>query len=322
MTTRRTSRRLRLAACTLAAGALAAGLPATRAGAQPARTDSGAIATFAREWSTGLGAPRCTEGAILEGRAAQCTWGPAQALAAPWLEYTPANVPGAPAAVMWHRLATDPAHAQRMIDSLDAALVARGAVRRACGTGTVPAGRVTGTVWERDALAVHVSRIDEPGGTARVLVAASDQPTVLSLDVTCPRPGAAAARRDTTRVRVLASGGIVFRPDSVRSVRSIAFAGDSAPAIVHYRTGRPIADSADARRTLARRLARPRSLDGDPIVQAAAGRDGRGPDVRRLVVRPCYVDVCPPTEGDRISLAEPGDFVFVRQPDRSWVPGR
>lgn len=295
--------------------AVAACALATTAGAQQASAGTATIDTLAREWSRGLGAPRCVDENLLAGRTAQCTWGPAQSRVAPWVQYTPSAMRGAPAVVTWNRLASNPAHAQRMLDSLDAALVARGATRRSCGTGDVPAGTVTGTLWESPTLTVIANRMDEPSGTARTYVVASDQASVMSLDVLCPRPGAAPPVRDTTRVRVLDAGGTVFRADSVRLVQSVALGGDSAIAIVHYRVGRPAADSTDVRRALARTLGRPGSLDRDPAFQAAVGGVGR---VRRLVVRPCYTDACPPTGGNRFSFREAGDLRFARWADGSW----
>lgn len=299
--------------------AVAACAVAATAEAQPTRADTGVIATFAREWSTGLGAPRCETKPARRGGGRECTWGRAQSLTAPWLQWTPAEVRGAPAGLMWHRLATDPAHAQRVIDSLDAALVARGAARRACGTGDVPAGRVTGTAWEGDALAVYASRTDEPAGTARVLVAASDQPDAMPLDVLCPRPGAAAPPTDTTRVHVTDPDALVFHPASVVRVVTVMHAGDSALTIVEHRTGRPIADSAEVRRALVAALARPAILDDEPWLWSGAGPAA---DVRRIVVRPCWTDVCPRLEQERTMAIQPGDLVFVRQADRSWRPAR
>lgn len=303
-----------LAACAGATAAAAQATSTPRAGAAAA-----AIDTLAREWSTGLGTPRCERQADWKGGGMQCTWGRAPANDAPWVQHTPAEVRGAPAVVMWNRLATSSAHARRMLDSLDAALVARGATRRSCGTGDVPAGQVTGTLWEGAAITVLASRIDEPRGTARTYVVATDQPGVLSLDVLCPRAEAVTRRTDTTRVHVADPEGMVFHPASVVQVVTVMQAGDSALTIVEHRTGRPVADSAEVRRALVATLARPGILDDEPWLWSGAGP---GTNVGWLVVRHCWTDVCSRLEPERTIAIRPGDLVFVRQPDRSWKPQR
>jgi hypothetical protein len=166
--------------------AVAACVLATTAQAQRASGSAATIDTLAREWSAGLGAPRCEDVDFEEGAGVKCAWGPAHDAARDWLTHSVVRG-GAASMAMRNHVALDPAGARRIVDALEARLVARGARRRDCGTLDVPAGRTSGTLWEGDGLSAFASSVARPDGTWTVLAVATDDPAVTPVRMLCPR---------------------------------------------------------------------------------------------------------------------------------------
>lgn len=79
-------------------------------------------------------------------------------------------------AATWHRDTPSAAAARSVVDSLDAALKARGLGLNLCQPGSSPAGAVAAVVWESRDLLVHLSTITPDAMPPRIVAIAVDVP--------------------------------------------------------------------------------------------------------------------------------------------------
>lgn len=190
-------------------------------GSESAATDSASASTgvptlhqLATAWS-GEARPRCQDhgpnGEYLSAPTEQyCVWTAA--------ENTPTQgqVEGYTALgrvqlLHWTRGTAGAVDADRIIDSLGAALTSRGLRTRPCRSGEVPAGHLVVTRWEATTLIVELSRIAPAQGPPKLSVLAVANPKAVP-DVMCPR--------DIARDRVSARTTVALALGLVGSVRT------------------------------------------------------------------------------------------------------
>lgn len=170
-------------------------LIALSASACAAQAVGGVIGEVARGWS-GNANPTCTtlhgtspDGAVDSLKfTRECEWRAAtdgKDLGRIW-----GSTDSQGSAVMWHRLTLGRADADRLADSLSAALGARGLKRHDCDGGEVPAGIIRPTSWRDSSLAVYVSRITPPDGPPRFAMVATDRPAFFPPVMACGATGA------------------------------------------------------------------------------------------------------------------------------------
>lgn len=268
---------------------------------QPSR---GVVAELARGWSGGQAAPQCAPVDTIDGVPSRsCRWARANG------DSTGGSVSGRLAVdrgaslVTWERRARDAGDAGRVLDSLGAALVARGLRAHDCGATEVPAGRARNGLWIADSLLVLWARVDPPAGAPTLMIMATDEPSVAPSLLRCDQHRLPDAD--------VPAGTTALRGESILAAEGFALVYDSVLTVVHYRTNAPARDSAAVRTVLAERLARRQ--------RAAARYDQVSPQTTVIVVRPCYTDHCPPpVPGDPRTRAD--DFVFLRRADGTFAP--
>lgn len=173
-------------AATACDGAGAAGRAPGQGGADAPPT----LGELAAAWSAGQDHPRCQDrgprGEYLGPRGDQyCVWdAPAGRVALGQVgAYTDRR--GDPTFLTWERPTAGGSDADRLVDSLGAALTSRGLTARECGGGESPAGTFSAVMWTNSEIEVHLSRITPPTGEPRLVVMAVAAPGSIPA-VGCP----------------------------------------------------------------------------------------------------------------------------------------